>query len=275
MTNQTNEKILINQWILKELALLQKDYFSHLEKKEINLIALKVVKFTREKFSNEYLELVKIFPWEDQTKKTLLFVYQQLLLLLHPLTPFLTEYIYQEVAGEKILKGALSNSPPHSQIEVVEVKEQEGEVLQIDFLLLLLSGIRQVQLESNANQYYLKLQSEWKKKLNPNFNFNQFLEPLTKSKVFFLEKNAIFNASIDLPPFGVLKYQKTINLEGKKKDLEKQLKIYHQEYQKSKKLLENPHFLQKASPLVVAKARENLTYYQSKEQEITKELEKL
>ena len=76
-------------------------------------------------------------------------------------------------------------------------------------------------------------------------------------------------------PFGVLKYQKSINLEVKKRDLEQQRKLYQQEYQKSKKLLENPQFLQKASPSVVAKAQEKLTYYQKKEQEVVKELEKL
>jgi valyl-tRNA synthetase len=64
-------------------------------------------------------------------------------------------------------------------------------------------------------------------------------------------------------------------LEDKKKDLEKQRKIYHQEYQKNKKLLENSHFLHKASPEAVAKVRERLIYYQEKEQAATKELEKL
>ncbi|CAI2198026.1 3610_t:CDS:2, partial [Funneliformis geosporum] len=72
-----------------------------------------------------------------------------------------------------------------------------------------------------------------------------------------------------LLPFGILRYQKSVNLDQKKKDLEQQRKLYQQEYQKSKKLLENPHFLQKAVPSVVAKAREKLTYYQKKEKEET------
>jgi len=98
---------------------LQKDYFSHLEKKEINLIASKLTRFTREKLSNEYLELIKLFPWEVETEKTLLFVYQQLLLLLHPLTPFLTEHIHQEITGKKILK---------NQSEIVEIKLPEEAI---------------------------------------------------------------------------------------------------------------------------------------------------
>ncbi|MCE8162662.1 MAG: class I tRNA ligase family protein [Candidatus Moeniiplasma glomeromycotorum] len=268
MINQLNEKKLINQWILKELALLQKDYFSHLEKKEINLIALKLIRFTKEKLSNEYLELIKLFPWETKTKKTLLFVYQQLLLLLHPFTPFLTEYIYQEITGEKVL---------NSQIEIVKFNHSEEAVWQIDLLLLLLNSIRQVQVESNPKEYYLELTPEWEKKNIPPFNFNQFLEPLTKSKVLFFTNHPkrVFNSWIDLKPFGVLRYQKTTNLEAKKKDLEKQQKIYQKEYEKSKNRLENQDFLRKAPPTVVAKEKEKLIYYQTKKQKISQELEKL
>ena len=45
---------------MKELAILQRNYFYHLEKKEINLATTQLIKFTWEKLSNEYLELVKI-----------------------------------------------------------------------------------------------------------------------------------------------------------------------------------------------------------------------
>ena len=65
---------LVNSWILNELAILQRDYFQHLEKKEINSASTKLIKFARERLSNEYLELSKISPWDANTKKTLLFV---------------------------------------------------------------------------------------------------------------------------------------------------------------------------------------------------------
>ena len=72
-------------------------------KYEISKIITQLIKFTREKLSNNYLELVKITPWDKDTKNTFLFVYQQLLLLLHPAVPFITEYIYQKITGEKLL----------------------------------------------------------------------------------------------------------------------------------------------------------------------------
>src|ERR1044072_8038545 len=103
MTEKSTEKKLINHWILNELALLQQEYFQHLEKKEINLITSKLIKFTWEKLSNDYLELSKITPWDAETKKTILFVYQQLLIMLHPVAPFLTDYLYQKITRQEIL----------------------------------------------------------------------------------------------------------------------------------------------------------------------------
>ena len=119
MTDKSKEKELVNSWILNELAILQQDYFSHLEKKEINFATAKLIKFTREKFSNEYLELIKIFPWDSNTKNTVLFVYQQLLIMLHPAIPFITEHIYQEITQQEIL---------NEKIEKIEIKTEKNDL---------------------------------------------------------------------------------------------------------------------------------------------------
>ena len=89
-----------------ELEKLKKDYFKHSEKLETNLLAKKLIDFTWQKLSNDYLELIKIItPWNSATKKTLLYVYQQILLCFHPFIPFVTEYLYQRVSGQKSLLG--------------------------------------------------------------------------------------------------------------------------------------------------------------------------
>ncbi|CAG8655140.1 5674_t:CDS:2 [Racocetra persica] len=85
-------------------------------RKEINFATAQLIKFAREKLSNEYLELSKIAPWDTDTKNTTLFVYQQLLIMLHPATPFITEHIYQELTHQKILQ---------SEIEIIDLKDQK------------------------------------------------------------------------------------------------------------------------------------------------------
>jgi len=48
-----------------------------------------------------------------------LFVYQQLLIMLHPVTPFITEHIYQELTQKKMLKAG---------IEIVSVEDKNKEL---------------------------------------------------------------------------------------------------------------------------------------------------
>ncbi|RHZ36398.1 class I tRNA ligase family protein [endosymbiont GvMRE of Glomus versiforme] len=103
--NKENNKELkiINTWILTELEKLKKAYFKHSEKLETSLLAKKLIDFTWQKLSNDYLELIKITTWSLATKKTLLYVYQQILAYFYPFIPFVTEYLYKKVSGQKLL----------------------------------------------------------------------------------------------------------------------------------------------------------------------------
>ncbi|CFW93444.1 Putative Valine--tRNA ligase (fragment) [endosymbiont DhMRE of Dentiscutata heterogama] len=262
---------LINSWILNELTLCQKNYFYHLKRKEINFATAQLIKFAREKLSNEYLELSKIAPWDTDTKNTTLFVYQQLLIMLHPATPFITEHIYQELTHQKILQ---------AEIEIIDIKEQKQELWQIDCLLLLVSSIRNFHQKSNIDKFYLELTPEWKNKLNNAFDFNRYLEPLTKSKIFILEKERVcselsqkekkteFSSFLDLPPFGVLWYHEKIN----QKELEKQLKFYEAECQRSQGILNNKNFQKKAPLQLIEEEKKKLIYYQKQKKKIQAKL---
>jgi len=100
-TEENQEIKICNYWILNELEELQKFYFAN--QMETNLLVQKIIIFTKEKLSSEYLELIKIFPWSEATQTTLLFVYQQLLLLLYPFIPFIASYLYQKITNGKII----------------------------------------------------------------------------------------------------------------------------------------------------------------------------
>ncbi|WP_147411374.1 class I tRNA ligase family protein [endosymbiont GvMRE of Glomus versiforme] len=248
---------LINSWILNELALCQKNYFYHLGRKEINFATAQLIKFTREKLSNEYLELSKISPWDDNTKKTTLFVYQQLLIMLHPVTPFITEYLYQEQTQKKILE---------AEIEKIDIETEKSNLWQIDCLLLLISNIRNFHQKSKVSEFYLELVPKWENKLNNSFDSNQYLKPLTKSRVFILEreKRGKFSSFLDLQPFGILWYHEQVN----KRELEEQLKYYKKECERSKQLLTNSNFLKKAPSQLVEEERKKLVYYQEQKKKL-------
>ena len=49
----------------------------------------------------------------------MLFVYQQLLIMLHPAIPFITEHIYQEITQQEIL---------NEKIEKIEIKTEKNDL---------------------------------------------------------------------------------------------------------------------------------------------------
>jgi len=73
------------------------------------LITEKLIKFVKDKFSQKYLELIKIpiFLKNLKTQKIILFVFQQLLIMLHPIMPFITDNLYTKITGEEILESKI------------------------------------------------------------------------------------------------------------------------------------------------------------------------
>ena len=66
--------------------------------------------------------------------------------------------------------------------------ENAEQIWIIDFLLLLIKNIRSFRQKQNINnqvEFYSELTQEWKEKMDNPFDFNQFLIPLTKSKINF------------------------------------------------------------------------------------------
>jgi valyl-tRNA synthetase len=261
---------LINNWILNELALCQKDYFIHIKKKELNLATTRLTNFAWKKLSNEYLELIKTSPWNTDTKNTVLFVYQQLLIMLHPAIPFITEHIYQEITQQKILE---------SESEIIDIKDKNNELWQIDCCLLIISNIRKFRQKNKINEFYLELLPKWRKKLNLYFDFNHFCERLIRSKISILEKEKspqnnlglLFNSFIDLPPFGALWYQEKVD----KEELQKKMNFYEKECEIiSKNWLKNNNFLANAPSQLIEEKRRKLKYYQEQKKKLSELLSK-
>ena len=263
-------KNLVNQWLLNELEVLQNSYFELLRKNkwETSILTSKLIKFVREKLSNNYLELIKIYPtWNKETKDAVLFAYQQLLMMFHPIIPFITECIYQKIAGEKLLL---------TRFEKTKKEKENNDSWQVDCLLLLLKTVRSQRQKKDIADFYLELTPQWEKKFaSKNFDFNQFLEPLTKTRLIISEKieKEKLLSEIDLAPFGVLKYQEIIKY--REEELNKKLAFCQQEWERSKKLLENNNFLAKSPSSLVEKEKNKLNYYQKRKEDLLAELKKI
>ncbi|MFA5070256.1 MAG: valine--tRNA ligase [Patescibacteria group bacterium] len=89
-------KSLADQWILSELNTLIKEATKDLDKFEFSQATEKLYEFTWHKFADWYLEISKV----EKNHAITYFVLENLLKLLHPFIPFITEEIWQNL-GEK------------------------------------------------------------------------------------------------------------------------------------------------------------------------------
>lgn len=104
-----------NRWILGELAQTRELVAQKIEEYELSVAADELYRFTWTVFCDWYLEMMKVLidkgqaPWQQETKAVSQLVLGQLLAILHPFIPFVTEEIYQAltcVRDGKLLAGS-------------------------------------------------------------------------------------------------------------------------------------------------------------------------
>ncbi|MGK2897052.1 MAG: valine--tRNA ligase [Candidatus Makana argininalis] len=100
--NIKNKKLLIyDKWILVLLNKTIKKFNFYLNKYRFDLASEIIYEFTWNQFCDWYIEFVKklliLKPENDliSTKKTIIIVLKKILCLLHPIIPFITEYIWK------------------------------------------------------------------------------------------------------------------------------------------------------------------------------------
>ncbi len=111
---------LEDKWILTELNKLIKSVTENMEKYEIGVALGEIYSFTWNLYCDWYIEMAKSRTFESGTdgaltaKRVLLYVLTNILKLLHPYMPFITEEIYQALphTGESIM---ISDYPKYSE----------------------------------------------------------------------------------------------------------------------------------------------------------------
>ena len=90
-----------DKWILTRLQEAIRDISDHMEDGDFGLAATKIYDFAWSEFCDWYIELSKsrLLGEDGESKETvkavLLYVLENLLKLLHPFMPFLTEQVYK------------------------------------------------------------------------------------------------------------------------------------------------------------------------------------
>ena len=133
-----------DKWILTKLNKVIKKVRTHMEKYEFNVVGTELYSFIWNDFCDWYIELAKN-DMNNTTKSVLLYVLTNILKLLHPFMPYVTEEIYLKLPQheETIM---LSSYPIYNENQIFENR--------LDEIIGLITKIRKIKLEKNINKDY-------------------------------------------------------------------------------------------------------------------------
>jgi len=256
-------KETLNQWILGEAASTAKEVTGAIEAYKFNDAANAVYRFVWSVFCDWYVELTKPVltgpdgAAKDETRATAAFVLDEILKLLHPFMPFLTEELWSltgQVGPNRENLLALSQWP---KLEGLENAKAEAD---IGWLVELISAVRSVRSEMNvpaAQQVPLVLVAS-KETRDRTGRWSDALKRLARlSEISFAEKPP--QGSVQLLIRGemaAMPLKGVVDLAAERTRLEKELAKVDADIERVDKKLGNPKFVENANEEVVEGERE-------------------
>jgi valyl-tRNA synthetase len=151
--NPRQTSLKLNGWIVGETAKAIAEVTGAIETYRFNDAANAAYRFVWNIFCDWHLELAKPLlqgadgPGKIETRATTAFVREQIVKLLHPLMPFMTEELWSIAATDELPRASLLALAEWPELEGCENPEAEAE---IGFIVELISEIRSVRAEVNV-----------------------------------------------------------------------------------------------------------------------------
>lgn len=241
---------LSDKWILNKLNKTIQTVRKHMDKYEFHVVGAELYSFIWNDFCDWYIELSKVEP-TDSTKETLLYVLTNILKMLHPFMPYVTEEIYLmlPVHEESIMISDYPNVDNHLTFDDTNIMDHI-----IDFIV----KVRKIKLENNIGKDYCLVQ-----------NSKLFIDNINLiSKMLKVDKNDILNDvnNDDLDSFEItfgdeiitLYYDGTSNKEQELENMKREKKRLEDSIARREKLLSNEGYVAKAPEHIVANERMSL-----------------
>ena len=272
-----------DKWILSRLNNTIKEVSDNLDKYELGMGAQRIYDFIWDEYCDWYIEMVKSRLYGNDTEskataqKVLVYVLKDILKILHPFMPFITEEIWQNLPGND--KALIITKWPKYKAELEFEASEKG----IEFIKTAIKGIRNARAEMNivpsrkANMIFVTESEEIKLYLE---NGKRYFINLagTESIQIISDKNGIGEDNISvvldrcevfLPLKDLIDYDKEIErLKKEKEKLEGEIKRVLGK-------LSNQGFVSKAPEKVVEEEREKQKKYEDMLDKVVERLESL
>ncbi|WP_311238947.1 MULTISPECIES: valine--tRNA ligase [unclassified Xanthomonas] len=261
------------KWILARLDKVTAETHSHYANYRFDLLTQSLYEFAWNAFCDWFVELAKPAlngAVQDNdaaasTRHTLLYVLESLLRLLHPLTPFVTEELWQQVAPRLGITTATISLQAFPQVGDVDTSSYASADADVEWLKSMVSALRRVRSELNvppSKQVQLLLQAGT---ADDRTRVSRFASQLA----FLLKLEAIdwLDAGQDTPPAAaaivgeltlLVPLEGLVDMEAERTRLDKEIKRVESEIGKCNGKLGNATFVQNAPAAVVEQERARL-----------------
>lgn len=270
---------LADKWILSKLNDCIKDVTKNFEKYELGNSCATMYSFVWSEFCDWYIEFSKpmlVNGTEEQKNTTatvLVYVLDKILKLMHPVTPFITEEIYQSLPVHE--ETIMTQRFP----EVVKKFAFRKERNLIDGVTELISKIRNARAEMNVApsktvNLFVKSQEDFSDIVEAQL----YIEKLVNAKVTFVDtliedKNSVSivsNCAEAQIPLGDL-----VNIEKEVERIKKEIATTEQEIARANGKLNNAGFVAKAPPQLVEAEKQKLNNFLEIKQKLIERLNEL
>ena len=254
------------KWILAQLDHTTAEAAGHFAGYRFDLLAQTLHEFAWNQFCDWFVELAKPAlngddaAAADSTRHTLLFVLERLLRLLHPLIPFVTEELWQQVAPRLGIEAGTIMTQPYPQagdVDAAAFAQADGD---IEWLKAMVSALRRVRSElgvSPSKQVKLLLRGGGETECARLGRFDaqlRFLNRLECIDVLQGEPPASATARVgELDLFVPL--EGLVDLDAERSRIDKELKKVEAELKKSQGKLASETFVANAPAAVVEQER--------------------
>ena len=245
-----------DKWIISKLQKVIKDVRKYMDKYEFHNVGSILYDFIWSDFCDSYIEFSKFNMDKDSTKSTLLYVLTNILKMLHPFMPFVTEEIYG-MLPIKDAESIMISSYPKADKKLIFDEEKEVEEM-INFI----KSFRNIKQENNIGKDF-------------KVKFDKDIDDIVIKLLKLDDK--IITKELDIKSYKVISnyVNADIYFEKELTDEEKQAKdnliaSLKSSIERREKLLSNENYVNKAPANIVEMDRQKLEEEKKKLEELLK-----
>ena len=241
-----NDLTIYDKWILSRMEGVISTVRKHMESYDFNVVGSTLYSFIWDDFCDWYIELSK-GNMNDTTKKVLIFVLTNILKMLHPFMPYVTDEIYNMLPVKDSESIVISSYPVYNDAYVFDTN--------FDFIIDLIKNVRRVKLENNIKDFTFVYDNEF---IDNNIDIIARMLKLSDSYKGKYDSDLM---SVIIPFMGSEVYIYYDGSKNVQKELENNIKERDRlvsSIERRKKLLSNEGYVNKAPEAIVNKEREDL-----------------